>query len=585
MAEPTSARVEFDVPVPMRDGKRLFADVYRPAGEGRHPVILTRTPYDKSQAFGRAAGSGSLGMAAVRRGYAVVVQDTRGRFTSEGNFTPFVNEANDGHDTIEWSARQPWSNGKTGMFGGSYVGATQWLAATTRPPHLTAIAPFVTASDYHEGWAYQGGAFNLGFNVSWTIWALTGRNGGALMRRLGLTPERLEEMVDAADAMRDAFKALPLLKQPLIRSAEAGYYYDWMAHPADDAYWKALSIEDHHASISVPSLNVGGWYDIFLMGTIRNYTRMRQHGPSEAARSARLVIGPWSHTGLATNATGMIDYGQRAGATGLDLDALQLDWYDHWLGLKAAGNPGEPPVRIFVMGENKWRSENEWPLTRALRTRYYLQSNGRANTRRGDGALSVTPPVGGERPDSYLYDPMDPVPTRGGNICCAPWAGALPAGPLDQAGKEDRGDVLVYTTPPLDREVEVTGPVKATLWVSSSAPDTDFTAMLLDVAPSGEAINLCDGIVRGRYRASRERASLLTPGQVERIEIDLVATSNLFKQGHRIRLEVSSSNFPRFDRNLNTGKGSDSAEVAVATNTVYHDTARPSHIELDIVPR
>lgn len=641
----SGARVMFDVPAKMRDGVTLYADVYLPSDgpppgasgtpargtrpsvlrqaqdgalrraqggasgtgaassaglassarrgrgvpgvseNGRCPVVLMRTPYDKSQAFGRAAGSGALGLEAVKRGFAVVIQDTRGRFKSEGEFTPFVHEAEDGYDTIEWVAKQPWSNGKTGMFGGSYVGATQWLAATSQPPHLTAIAPLITASDYHEGWTYQGGAFELGFNLSWALGALTMRNGENLARRLGLSPERLEEMLDATDAMAGAFRALPLSSQPFLERDEAAYYFDWLSHSADDRFWKGLRIEGHHQKIGIPSLNVGGWYDIFLMGTIRNYGLMRSAGGSDdARRGARLVIGPWSHTALAANAAGTIDYGQRAGAAGIDLDDATLRFYERWLMGAQNGVDREPPVRIFVMGENRWRDEKEWPLARAKRTRYYLHSAGKANSRRGDGALSTSAPHD-ERPDMFLYDPVHPVPTRGGGLCCAPWAGALPAGPMDQRAKEDRPDILVYSTPALERDVEVTGPVRATIWASSSAVDTDFTAMLVDVAPSGEAINLCDGILRARWRSSRAKPSLLVPGRAEKFEIDLVATSNLFKKGHRVRLEVASSNFPRFDRNLNTGKGPDSAEVVVATNTVFHDTQRASYVEMDVLPR
>lgn len=663
MSSASSARAMFDLPVRMRDGVTLYADVYLPGEEAvaggavktvarglstssgrvgksasgtvdgresqepgraakRYPVILMRTPYDKSQAFARAAGSGGLGMAAVRRGFAIVVQDTRGRYSSEGEFNAFVNEAQDGYDTVEWVAKQAWSNGKVGMFGGSYVGATQWLAAKERPPHLTAIAPFVTASDYHEGWAYQGGAFSLGFNLSWTLWALTGRNRDNLKRKLQLSDERLEAMVDSADDMSAAFKRLPLLPHPDVRKEEAGYYYDWLSHPSDDGYWKKLRIEDFHQKVMTPSLNLGGWHDIFLMGTIRNYERMREAGGSSDARSgAQLVIGPWTHTGLAGNASGLVDYGQRAGTTGLDLDELLIRYYERWLmgktglksaaassrsaatgrGLKALPSPGPvrqaggssptgmgaasvSPVKIFVMGANVWRDEPEWPIKRAKRTKYYLHSNGRANTRRGDGSLSTEAP-GTERPDSFLYDPLDPAPTRGGPLCCAPWPGALPAGPLDQASKEERPDVLVYSTPQLKEDTEVTGPVKVTLWASSSAVDTDFTAMLLDVSPGGQAVNLCDGIVRARWRKSRSKPEPLNPGQTEKFEIDLVATSNLFRRGHRIRVEVSSSNFPRFDRNLNTGKGFDSSEVVVATNTVFHDAKRASHISLDLVMR
>ncbi|MEX0761859.1 MAG: CocE/NonD family hydrolase [Dehalococcoidia bacterium] len=584
-AAPGSASLHFDMPVPMRDGVTLYADVYIPEGSGPFPALLTRTPYDKSSALTAAAPSSEVGsvLGLTRRGFAVVVQDTRGRYRSEGEFVPFVHEANDGFDSVEWVAAQSWSDGNVGMFGSSYVGATQWLAATERPPHLRAIFPAVTASDYHEGWTYQGGAFQLGFNFSWTMAALTVRNAGNLASRLGLDVERLEEMIDDTDRLDEGFKSLPLINQPALRMDEAGYYFDWLSHPSDDDFWKRLRIEDQHENVNVPSLNIGGWHDIFLRGTIRNFLGMRERGGSETAkRESRLVIGPWSHYGIGGSTAGTLDFGLRASMHGLDLGGMLASWGAQWLKDDAAPNPDTPPVKLFIMGVNRWRDENEWPLARARRTRYHLHSGGRANTRHGDGVLSTAAPDD-ERPDSFLYNPLDPAPTRGGPLCCSP--SFLPAGPMDHAEKEDRSDVLVYSTPPLEEDVEVTGPVKAIVWAASSAVDTDFTAMLLDVEPCGAARNLCDGIVRARYRRSRSTPELLEPGRVERFEIDLVATANVFQKRHRIRLEISSSNFPRFDRNLNTGKGFDDAEVAVAANTVLHDADHPSYLELDVVPR
>ncbi|MBI4306251.1 MAG: CocE/NonD family hydrolase [Chloroflexi bacterium] len=567
----------------MRDGVDLYADVYLPDGNGRHPALLCRTPYDKS---GKTSGSRfSLldALTAAERGYAVVMQDVRGRFTNREPFVPFEHEARDGYDTVEWVAGQPWCDGNVGMFGRSYVGATQWLAATTHPPHLKAIFPGVTASDYHEGWTYQGGAFELQFNLSWTLYALTARHTPNLRKVLRLSEGQVEATFHAVDETDDAFRALPLTRQPRLPERLAPYYFEWLAHPSDDAYWRKWRIEDAYSNTNVPAFNFGGWYDIFLLGTIRNYLGMRKHGANARARDCqRLVIGPWSHTTIGTYVVGTQNFGVNATNFGYDLDEALFRWYDYWLKGKANGIDREHPVKLFVMGDNVWRDEEEWPLARATRTKFYLHSDGRANTRRGDGRLSTDMP-GTERPDIYLYDPLDPVPTRGGPLCCSP--GFAVGGPFDHQQKEDRPDVLVYSTPPLEADVEVTGPVKLTVWARSSATDTDFTGMLLDVAPSGEAKNLTDGILRARYRRSRGAPSLLTPGKVEKFEIDLVATSNVFKKGRRIRLEVSSSNFPRFDRNLNTGKSIDDDDVRVATNTVLHDRAHPSYLELDIVPR
>lgn len=585
-AAQSRSTVQFNVSVPMRDGATLPADIYLPDIPGPHPTLLTRTPYDKSGLTGPRF-SGLDALTATQHGFAVVVQDVRGRHNANGEFITFKHESSDGHDAIEWAAKQNWSNGRIGTYGASYLGATQWLAAKASPPHLAALAPRVTASDYHEGWTYQGGAFSLGFNISWSLAALTARNHRQLTRSLDLPPERFATMRDAVDDTDKAFAHLPLTDNPWLPKELAPYYYEWLQHPALDDYWQQYRIENSYADITAPALNIGGWFDIFLLGTIRNFMGLRNEGGSKAARSgSRLLIGPWSHTTLGQNQTGATDYGMIASQLGLDLDELTFNWFDRWLKdpVSGSGNSGDggAPITIFVMGENVWRDENEWPLSRATRTRFYLHSDGRANSRNGDGVLSTEPPAG-EQPDQFTYDPMDPVPTKGGPLCCSPTF--MPSGPQDHSTKEERPDVLVYSTPPLERDVEVTGPVRLVLRAASSAVDTDFTAMLLDVGPCGCALNLCDGILRGRYRNGPVAEELLAPGEPALFEIDLVATSNVFKKGHSIRLEISSSNFPRFDRNLNTGAGFESDEVVVATNTVFHSSEMPSYLELDIIPR
>lgn len=580
MRETVRLTVERDVAMPMRDGTVLYADVYRPEGAGRHPVILLRTPYNK--AFPRMAYVQLDPMRAASRGYALVVQDTRGRYASEGEFSCFRNEVDDGYDTVEWVARAPWSDGNVGMYGASYMGATQWLAAIARPPHLKCIVPMITASDYHEGWTYQGGAFALGLNLSWTLANLVLPN----LAHYKLSPAEMTairaELIDAVDRMCGPFEHLPLTDYPTLRKHRlADYYYDWLAHPEDDAYWKQWNIESRHAEIAVPALNIGGWHDIFLGGTIRNYTGMRRNGPTAVARSQRLIIGPWIHGLLWPNVNGEVDYGVVSQGPAIDLDGILLRWFDHWLRGVDTGMLAEPPVKVFVMGQNAWRDEADWPVARARETRFYLHSGGHASTLGGDGTLSTDAPST-EPPDHYLYDPRHPVPTRGGALCC--WQGAVPGGAFDQREVEARPDVLVYTTAPLTEPVEVTGPITMKLWAVSSAPDTDFTAKLVDVEPSGYARNLTDGIVRARYRESTARAALIEPGRVYEYTIDLWATANVFKAGHRIRLEVSSSNFPRFDRNPNTGHalGAD-AELRPAMQTVLHDATRPSHVVLPIV--
>ena len=575
----SSTKTETDVAVAMRDGVTLYADIYRPDTTDPVPVLLQRTPYNK------ALGSSRMGnldpIRAASHGYAVVIQDTRGRFASEGEFYPFLNEADDGYDTVEWCASQPWSTGKVGMFGASYVGATQWLAAMAVPPSLAAIVPRITSSDYYEGWTYQGGALAWGFILSWTLGRLALANLGTISRDHVIPPGAREAMVQAVDDMGESFRHLPLKDFPHLKGPLAPYFYDWMAHPSSDEYWRRWRIEDYWSQITVPAFTIGGWHDIFLKGTCRNYVGMSEHGATPEARAGqRLLIGPWHH-GAFTNVSGEFYFGLAANGGAIDIEGLHLRWFDHWLKGEDNGVNEEPPVRIFVMGTNVWRTEQEWPLARAQNRDYYFHSAGRANTLDGDGVLSEEAP-GQESPDVYLYDPRDPVPTQGGPLCCS--QAFVPGGAYDQREIESRSDVVVYSTPPLDSDLEVTGPLSLTLYAISSAPDTDFTAKLVDVAPCGCARNLTDSIIRARYRMSTDAPQFIEPNQVYKYEIDLVATSNVFKKGHRIRVEVSSSNFPRFDRNPNTGKEpwEESGQVP-ALQTICHTAMQPSHLTLPVV--
>ena len=582
MAGPYSVTFDYNVPILLRDGVTTYADVFRPQVEGKVPALLQRTPYDKTAPSNR---TGTLdAIRAASYGYGVVVQDVRGRYSSEGEFYTFFNEINDGYDSVEWVASQPWSSGKVGMFGVSYVGATQWLAAKSGAPSLAGIAPGVTASDYHEGWAWQGGAFELGFNLSWAIGALASANFAHLSNRLHLGDDDANSLIAAKDDLNRLYQHLPMKDLPDLQGGLAPYYYDWLAHPEYDEYWKQVSIEESHADIGIPAFNFGGWYDIFLGGTIKNYERMRELGATDLARNGqRLTIGPWIHGGSPLSVSGEYNFGTRAAAPAIDLMGEILRYYDYVLLGEDNGFTNDKPVRIFVMGENVWRYEDEWPLARAEETKFYLHSRGEANSLNGDGALSTEEP-GDEAPDVYVYNPLTPVPTVGGGLCCDPAFQAN--GAFDQRWVEGRQDVLVYSTPPLGEDVEVTGPVTVTLYASTNASDTDFTAKLVDVEPSGYARNLTDGIIRARYRNVREPASPIRPGVIYEYTIDLWATANLFKKGHQIRVEISSSNFARFDRNTNTG-GEIGAEMTFvpALQTVYHTSEYPSHITLPVVPR
>jgi putative CocE/NonD family hydrolase len=572
--------IEKDIAIPMRDGCVLKGDLYRPERNEKLPVLLNRTPYDKK--FPLISGATLDAVRAAQRGYNVVFVDCRGRFESEGKFTCFADELDDGYDTIEGLARQPWADGKVGTFGASYMGVTQWLAAKRTPPSLKAMVPSITASNYHDGWTYQGGAFSLFFNISWLMISL------GLARLVRERPDNpradaeLNAIMSTIDTMRDRMDFLPLKEFPLFREG-APYFFDWLEHPYYDDYWKRLSIEESYDKINVPALNIAGWYDIFQGGALRNYMGMKAKGPTPAARSQRLLAGPWHHSLPLPSLVGQVDMGFRASPVAIDLDGLQIDFFDHWLKGKKNAIDQTAPVSIYVMGLNDWREEQDWPLPDTQWQKFYLHSRGRANSAFGDGALATEEP-GNEPADSYLYNPLNPVPTNGGGLCC--YANSVSGGAFDQSAIEHRADVLVYSTEPLKEDVEVTGPIRLTLYASSSAPDTDFTAKLVDVTDCGFARNLTDGILRARVRESQSDPKLITPGKVYEYNIDMWSTANLFKAGHRIRLEVSSSNFPRFDRNPNTGHDQfTDAETQPALQTVLHNRGNASHLILPIIPK
>jgi uncharacterized protein len=557
--------VEHDVPVKMRDGVILRADIYRPNAEGKFPVILQRRYVDKRTIT-------DFGYAAAARGYVAIIQDIRGRFASGGDFYPFRDEANDGYDTVEWAAALPYSNGKVGMWGASYVGVSQIQTAMAHPPHLAGICPMVTGSDYHNGWIYQGGAFEQMFAESWT----GGMAQDTFSRYLaGNTKTVLEKWHSPGDF--DLFNFPPLTANHALSAKIAPYFFDWLAHPNYDEYWKRWSAPDHFAEINVPALHMAAWYDVFQGGSLENYIGLKTHGGPAARAQERLIVIIGGHSGGGRK-IGDVDFGPDADQW--DETAVVLDWYDYIL--KGIHNhfAEDKPVKIFVMGINKWREEDDWPIPGAQATQYFLHSNGKANSLNGDGSLSLETPQS-EKPDRYTYDPKNPTPTLGGQVL-----GYQPGGPYDQRPVEARKDVLVYSTPPMAEDTEVTGPISLVLYTSSSAVDTDFTGKLVDVAPDGYARNLTDGILRARYRISQETPTLMTPGQIYKLTIDLWSTSNVFLKGHSLRLEVSSSNFPRFDRNMNTGKEQASARESVpAINTILHDAAHPSALLLPIIPQ
>ena len=569
--------IEKHLQVPMRDGVLLATDVYRPAGAGPFPVVMMRLPYNKEQPVLLFLAGDILRVA--QAGYAVVVQDCRGTWASEGEFSPYFQEAEDGADAIAWAAAQAWSTGDVGMMGASYYGATQWLAATQAPPALKAIAPFITTDQYFEKWTYQGGAFQLGFMLQWaSVTFGVAEAVRRLMRGAG-DAAGVGSAIGAADAVAANYWHLPLCELPEVANLTP-YVKDWLAHPDYDDYWRAAAPCEHYENITTPALNFGGWYDLFLGGTLANYAAMKGRTPQ------KLVIGPWVH-GYNGGVYPARNFGLMAHDGVADVTAMQTRWFDHFLKGEANGVLDEPPVKIFVMGPDVWREEADWPLPDTDWQQWYLHSAGSAGTKPADGVLARTTPDK-EPADSYLYDPRNPVPTVGGASFLPGLFIAANAGPRDQREVEQRADVLCYTSEVLTADMEVTGPVRLVLYVSSSAMDTDFTGKLVDVHPDGTALILTDGILRARYRESLSTQKLMTPGEVYRLEIDLVATANVFFAGHRIRLEVSSSNFPRFDRNTNSGgviAQETEADFVRATNTVWHDAVRASHLILPVIAR
>lgn len=565
--------------VAMRDGVSLATDVYCPADTGPAHTLVARTPYGKDGSVPAADLAAFL-----RAGFAVVVQDTRGRFGSEGEFSPFVDECNDGVDTIEWVCEQVWSSGAVAMIGASYYGATQWLAAAAQPTGLKAIVPLITSDSYYEGWMYQGGAFQLGFVLSWTLGHLALADVARRMRLGQAGPERFAQLVSDVNGIADLYSHTPLGTVPGLRDLTP-YFFEWLEHPEYDEYWKSTAPRERYSSVTVPSLNIGGWYDCFLGGTLANYAGMRDQGGSHTARQPRLVVGPWAH-GQMSGDYPEAGFGLMSNSFVVNTTAMQIDFLNAHMS-EEAPSADASPVKLFIMGANAWRDEPDWPLPDTRFTSFYLHSGGRAGSDLEDGVLSEALPER-EPEDAYVYDPRDPVPTCGGQTFLPGLLISANAGPRDQRAVESRRDVICFSTAALDEDVEVTGPVALELFIASSAVDTDFTGKLVDVHPDGRAIILTEGILRARYRDSFTEPRLMTPDEVYKIRLDLWATANVFRRGHRIRLEVSSSNFPRFDRNPNTGElpASQSADHFVAAlNRIYHDQDHPSRLILPLIRR
>ncbi len=555
-----------DRPATMRDGTVLRADIYRPAGAGPHPVLLLRTPYNKAFAQNNVYRHPIW---YARHGYIVVVQDVRGRYASDGRFDPYGHEAEDGADTIEWAASLEASTNRVGTYGFSYAGANQMLAAGRQPAGLACCAVGCAGDDFFDGWTYRGGAFQLAFVISWALQALAGPD--AVKRGDRAAFDRIRAF---AANMRAAYQ------RPLADWIKSGdlpdYFVDWVTHDVRDAFWREISPSRAHSVIRTPCLHIGGWYDTFLKGTLVNYQALLLNADISASNQA-LIIGPWQHVPW-SRFNGEVDYGAAGDNC---IDEWQLAWFDRWLKNRPPA-PETAPVRYFLMGANVWIDADVWPPPGTRVVELFLRSTGRAGSLSGDGRLSPEPP--GEEPaDIFVYDPGSPASSLGGASCCS--ADLAPIGSFDQRPVEIRNDVLVYDSATLARDCDVVGSIRLLLHAATDGPDTDWTAKLVDVHPDGRAMNLCDGVIRARYRDLLEEPKLLEPGKTYEYRIDLGATAIRFEAGHRVRLEVSSSSFPAYDVNPNTGgRGceADPWSMRPAMQIVRHDAAHASRLLLSL---
>ncbi len=545
-----AVRIERSVALTTSDGILLVADIYHPLRAGaKTPTILVRIPYSKTTIPRLFATT--VGRMWAERGYTVVIQGTRGRYESGGAYLPLRRERQDGLETLDWLAGQPWYDGRLGMWGCSYFGYTQWVLSDCTKPGPAALMIQEASTDFY-GMFYPGGAFSLKSALSWAVLS-----------------HGLQDVPPAPEALQRGFAGLPLIEADDRAAQDIPFFDDWARHSKRDAYWAAIDGDDRAGRLKAPVLLMAGWYDPFLPTQLADYCRIRERADRQVANETRLIIGPWAHAEAA-----VLPGGTRSGIFRLECIAPTVAWFDRHL-LKSDLHD-MPPVRIYTIGADSWRDEQEWPLARTRYTPFYLRSTGPANTASGGGALKMSPPNRDEPPDTFTYDPDDPVPTAGGAVL------GSNAGSARQEAIESRPDVLVYSTEPLASAIEVTGPITLILCVSTTAPCTDFTGKLVDVFPDGSAWNISEGVVRRHYAA--HGANGAAAGTTE-IRIDLWPTSALFKKSHRLRLEVSSSNFPRFDRNLNTG-GIIAIETArvTCTQTIRHDLDSPSRLILPIIP-
>jgi putative CocE/NonD family hydrolase len=547
-------RIQTCIPVAARDGAVLSTDLYLPREGTSFPVLLCRTIYDNQM-----PQYVEWAIRFAEAGYAVAIQDCRGRYDSDGPWEPYVHEPEDGFDTLEWIGQQPWCNGNIGTFGISYVGFTQILPAPLGSRYLKAVMPIANQED-NFGHLWIDGAFQLQIGIYFF------QMGRRTMQDTSAKYMHLEPL----------YSRLPIARA-LDDIGQSAALNEFLSHPTFDSYWKSYTMKGRYAAIAAPAYFVTGWYDNLVHEQFKLFRSWRAEAKTdEARRLTKILVGPWSHYEIGERPTIGDDLGP---ASEVDLPDLHIRWYDQRLKGVDTGIDSEPPIKIWVMGRNVWRFENEWPLSRAQPTPLYLESGGRANSAEGDGRLITSRPASAAT-DTFDYDPSNPLPTVGGQSLFL-----ANAGPRDRQEVERRSDLLVYTGDALDEDLEATGPVEVVLYAATSAPDTDFTATLIDVYPDGRAVAVCEGLVRARYRESLEEPRLVMPGEVYEYRISLWETSQVFARGHCIRLEIGSSNFPRYDRNLNTGGpiGFDD-EVRSARQVIHHGPDYPSHLLLPVVP-
>jgi hypothetical protein len=593
----TEIRKEKSIFVPMRDGVRLSTDLYFPEGvDGKLPVILVRTPYGKDGSY----PYGGMIPLLVQQGYIVAIQDARGRFESEGEYRVRHWDRKDGYDMVDWLVDQPWANGKVATFGCSYLGETQITLGAEKHPNHVAMMPMASGAAYNNigrpFTSFDGGVLELAQTAGWFINSGTkvfhgppawmdreewfqSEQSGMFTTGQGTTRARYD-----AQEMLDIYSTLPIVD--VVRKLGMKYtdYEDYVTNTPESEYFDEGDWVRADDTFDTPALYIDSWYDFGPAESLKMFNQMRANAPSKKARDNQYIImTPSTHCAWA-GATENTIIGERdLGDARKEFVDIYLKWYEHWLKGVDNGITDMPRVQYYLMGRNEWRSAENWPIEGTNYQKFYLGSDGNANSRHGDGMLSALPSENAVV-DRFVYDPATPVPTRGGNVCCTGMETG--AGGYDQSTIEMRNDVLVYTSAPLEEAIEVTGYLEVVLYVSSDAKDTDFTAKLVDVYPDGRAFNLQEGAKRMRFRENLRRKVWMEEGEVYEIHLDLHATSNYFDKGHRVRLDVSSSNFPRWSRNMNTGGNNyDESEGIPANNTIHHSAEYPSHVVLPVVLR